>query len=571
MISMLKRLLPEFKPHIGKFAFALLLGAIMSGLKALIPDLFTGLTDAWEVSDKDQSLLLPFIICGVWIIISILRFFHMYIMRFITEIIAINFRKKLMNKYLRLDLSYVQNFQSGSGGLMSRMMNDIVIIQHDLMKIAVLFREPILILLIFGYLLYIDWKLVVIILIAAPIITQILKYLGKKLRNVGVSNQEKMEELTKTLKESLDGTRIVQSFNLENELNEKFNKQADDYLELRRKIVKFEEAAGPLSEAISTFALAVLLVYIGGQILDGQLKLGQFLSFSIALTMLSESIRKVQQSYIKLQQVTVAVTRMNEVLNTKQMVPQVSQPEAFPKSWDSISFNDVSFKYGEDLVLDKINLNVKKGEMVALVGTSGGGKTTLVNLLPRFFDVSDGNIKIGDTVTANMKLSDLRDHIALVSQDVFLFSDTIKNNIQYGSKTNTNIKQACKYAFAHDFIMKAPNGYDTEVGEIGSKMSGGQKQRLSIARAFLKDAPILILDEATSALDYESEQEVQRGLQKLMIGRTVFVIAHRLSTVINADKIIVLDKGKVCEQGTHDELVKLDKEYAKLYKMQSSL
>lgn len=569
MISMLKRLLPEFKPHIGKFAFALLLGAILSGLKALIPDLFTGLTDAWEVNDKDKSLYLPFIICGVWIIVSILRFFHMYIMRFITEVIAINFRKKLMNKYLRLDLSYVQNFQSGSGGLMSRMMNDIVIIQHDLMKIAVLFREPILILLIFGYLLYIDWKLVVIILIAAPIITQILKYLGKKLRAVGISNQEKMEELTKTLKESLDGTRIVQSFNLEDELNAKFDKQADDYLELRRKIVKFEEAAGPLSETISTFALAVLLVYIGTQILDGQLKLGQFLSFSIALTMLSESIRKVQQSYIKLQQVTVAVTRMNEVLNTEQMVPQVSQPEAFPKSWDNISFNDVSFKYGEDLILNKINLNVKKGEMVALVGTSGGGKTTLVNLLPRFFDVSDGNIKIGDTVTANMKLSDLRDHIALVSQDVFLFSDTIKNNIQYGSKTNTNIEQACKYAYAHDFIMKAPNGYDTEVGEIGSKMSGGQKQRLSIARAFLKDAPILILDEATSALDYESEQEVQKGLQKLMVGRTVFVIAHRLSTVINADKIIVLDKGKVCEQGTHDELVKLNGEYAKLYHMQN--
>ncbi len=569
MISMLKRLLPEFKPHIWKLVFALLLGAIMSASKALIPELFTDLTEAWDNNNKDQSLYIPFIICGVWVFVSILRYFHMYIMRFITEVIAINFRKKLMNKYLRLDLSYVQNFQSGSGGLMSRMMNDIVIIQHDLMKIAVLFREPILILLIFAYLLYIDWKLVVIILIAAPIITYILKFLAKKLRAVGVSNQEKMEELTKTLKESLDGTRIVQSFNLEKDLNEKFDKQADDYLELRRKIVKFEEAAGPLSETISTFALSILLVYIGSQILNGNLNLGQFLSFSIALTMLSESIRKVQQSYIKLQQVTVAVERMNEVLNTQQMVPQVSQPEDFPKNWNKISFNDVSFKYGDNLVLDKINLDIKKGQMVALVGSSGGGKTTLVNLIPRFFDVSHGNIKIGDTITANMSLADLRDHIALVSQDVFLFSDTIKNNIQYGSKTNTNIEEACKHAFAHDFIMQAPNGYDTDVGEIGSKLSGGQKQRLSIARAFLKDAPILILDEATSALDYESEQEVQKGLKKLMEGRTVFVIAHRLSTVINADKIVVLDKGKVCESGTHEELVKLNGEYAKLYKMQN--
>jgi len=285
--------------------------------------------------------------------------------------------------------------------------------------------------------------------------------------------------------------------------------------------------------------------------------------------MLSESIRKIQQSYIKLQQVSVAVERMNEILNTQQMVPQVANPEKFPTTWDSITFNDVSFKYGDNQVLNKINLEVKKGEMVALVGTSGGGKTTLVNLIPRFFDVSSGNIKVGNTITANMSLADLRDNIALVSQDVFLFSDTIKNNIQYGSKTNTNIEQACKHAFAHDFILQAPNGYDTEVGEIGSKLSGGQKQRLSIARAFLKNAPILILDEATSALDYESEQEVQKGLQKLMEGRTVFVIAHRLSTIANADKIIVLDKGEICEQGTHEELLKLDGEYTKLHKMQS--
>ncbi len=565
---MLRRLLPEFKPHLASLLFAFALGAIMSGIKALIPDLFHDLTEAWRIQDKVTSFEVPFIICGLWVVISILRYVHMYIMRYITEIITINFRKKLMNKYLNLNLSFIQEFQRGSGGLMSRMMNDIVIIQNDLMKIAVIFREPILILFIFAYLIYLDWKLVAFIIVAAPLISLILKWLAKKLRSVGHSNQERMEDLTKTLKESLDGARIVQSFNLESELNEKFDSQAKDYLSLRKKIVKFEEAAGPLSESISTLALAFLLTYIGNQILKGHLNIEQFLSFSIALTMLSEAIRKVQQAFIKLQQVNVAVERMNQVLETQQMVPELDSPIPFPKNWSHIQFENVSFSYGNNKVLDRVQLDVKKGEMVAFVGSSGGGKTTLVNLIPRFFDASEGFITIDGQKTVDMNLKDLRNNIALVSQDVFLFSDTIRKNIQYGSKTNTDIEKACKHAFAHDFILNTPKGYDSQVGEIGNKLSGGQKQRLSIARAFLKNAPILILDEATSALDYESEQEVQKGLLKLMEGRTVFVIAHRLSTVINADKIVVLNKGRVCEVGTHEELLAKNGEYTKLYEMQ---
>ncbi len=562
-------ILKEFLPHKGKLILAFVLGALMSLGKSSIPKLFEFLTEAWTSGDEQMTLLLPLALSSIWLCVSVLRFFHLYIMRMISEVITLNFRKKLMNKYLRLDLSYIQNFNRGSGGLMSRMLNDISIIQNDLMKMAHVIREPLLIILVFAYLLYVDWKLVAIILLSAPIISWVLKSLAKKLRHYGSHNQEKMEDLTKTLKEGLDGARIIQSFNLENEMNQKFDKQADDYLGLRRKIIKFEEASGPVSEAITTFALAAILVYIGQQILDKQLNIGQFLSFSVALTLLSESIRKLQQAYIKLQQVSVAIKRMNDVLVSEQMVPQIASPKKFPTDWQDITFKNVNFSYEDNQVLNNVNLSVKRGETVALVGSSGGGKSTLINLLPRFYDVQSGDIQIGGTPINHMDLFDLRSKIALVSQDIFLFSDTIKQNLLYGSKVESNIEQAAQLAHAHDFITKTPNGYDTQVGDIGNKLSGGQKQRLSIARAFVKNAPILILDEATSALDYESELEVQKGLQKLMEGRTTFIIAHRLSTIINADKIVVLNKGQVVEQGTHDELLALGNEYAKLYKMQN--
>ncbi|MCB0512770.1 MAG: ATP-binding cassette domain-containing protein, partial [Bacteroidetes bacterium] len=280
-----------------------------------------------------------------------------------------------------------------------------------------------------------------------------------------------------------------------------------------------------------------------------------------------------QSGYIKLQQAATALERMHQILDCQDVVPQLPAPKTFPSDWQNIEFRNVTFAFGEKPVLNNINLTVRRGEMIALVGASGGGKSTLVNLIQRFFDPNEGDIYIGNVNIKDMSLKDLRDHIALVAQDVFLFGDTIRYNIWAGdlSKDSSGVEDAAKIANAHNFIINTADKYETRLGDQGSRLSGGEKQRISIARAVFKDAPILILDEATSALDSENEREVQKGLDQLMKGRTAFVIAHRLSTIMKADRILVLKNGLVVEEGTHESLMSRQGEYYNYQQLQSSL
>ncbi|NJL24993.1 MAG: ABC transporter ATP-binding protein [Calothrix sp. SM1_5_4] len=537
MNSIFKSLWPELKPHAKRLTLVAVFGMFISGMKAVTPELLGRLPEAWKNGDTRMTYMIPLLIAGAWILSSILRYFHLYWMLYISELVAVNLRRKLMNKYLTLNLGFFQNFVRGSGGLISRMLNDIAIIQGGFQKIADIMREPFMAIFSFAYLVYLDWRLTFFLAAGTPLITMVLRKFARSVRKYSRHNQESMEDLTQILKESLDGTRIVQSFNLQNEMRERFESQARDFLNSKAKIISREEASGPVSESMASFFVAMLLLYIGHQALNSQFSVGDFLSFIFAIGLLSDSVKKVQGGIIKMQQATVALERLHGILDETSIVPQIGNPAPFPEHWTEIEFRNVSFQYdAENVVLRGVNLKIQRGEQVALVGSSGAGKSTLINLLGRFFDPTEGDILIGGVPIKDMDLHELRSKVALVTQDVFLFSDTVERNIWSGdfSKSATGVEPAAKLANAHDFILRTENGYQTRVGERGARFSGGEKQRISIARAIFKNAPILILDEATSALDSESELEVQKGLDSLMRGRTALVIAHRLSTIRNA-------------------------------------
>lgn len=568
-----KTLWPELKQHGRMLIIVLILGISISALRALTPELMGRLPTAWENKDYSAAVRIPIMISGAWIIAALFRYYHLFWMIYISDLIAVNFRRQLMNKYLSLNLGFFQSFLRGSGGLMSRMLNDINVIQSGMQKYADIVREPFMVVFSFGYLLWLDWRLTFFILIGLPIVTGVVRSFAKKLRKFAKDNQESMEDLTQTLKESLDGTRVVQSFNLQGEMRRRFEEQVGAFLGSRRKIISHEEASGPVSESLAAMFIAAVMIYIGHRAIHGQFSIGNFVSFAFAIGFLQDSSKKVQDAFIRLQQAAVAMERLRAILDDTNVIPEVANARTFPSHWDEIEFRNVTFRYDQNDVLSNVNLKIKKGERVALVGSSGAGKSTLINLLPRFFDPIHGKVLIGGIPIDEMKLGDLRKNVALVTQDVFLFSDTVERNIWSGdfSKPVDGVRQAAKLANAEPFIKNGPEGYDARVGDRGSLFSGGEKQRISIARAIFKDAPILILDEATSALDSESEQEVQKGLEQLMEGRTALIIAHRLSTISSCDRIVVLDKGQIVEQGSHELLMARKGPYFRFSQLQTRL
>ncbi|MEZ4870833.1 MAG: ABC transporter ATP-binding protein [Bdellovibrionales bacterium] len=566
---------PELRPYKNHFFIIIFLGAIVSGLKILIPHYMQLLTDAWMEGKKEEAFYLPIVIAGLWGVSGFVRYFQIYWMRFISENISVKLRKDLMKKYLYLNLSFLQKFVRGTGGLISRMISDIQVVQSGTQRLSDIVREPFMALFAFAYMIWVDWTLVIFVCVTLPVTTLVLRNLSRSIRKYSHRSMEFLEDLSKTLKESLDGTRIVQSYNLQKTMSDKFNEQSDQFLESRKKIVLREEMIGPASETLFAASLSMIFIYIGHQIFGGHMTVADFLGFSFAIGMLGDAVKKIQAGYVKLQQSAVALQRYQEVLDDGEEVEETPNPIPFPENWSTIEFKNVHFAYNEGRdVLSNINLTVKRGEILALVGGSGGGKSTLVNLLGRFFEPTRGEILIDGINIKDFSLNELRQNIGLVSQDVFLFSDSIGYNIHAGdfSKPAENVQKAAQMANAHDFILNAPEGYDSIAGERGTRLSGGQKQRISIARAILKDAPILILDEATSALDTESEKEVQKGLAALMQGRTTFVIAHRLSTITHADRILVLDQGKIVEEGSHSTLINLaDGYYKRLINLQGSI
>lgn len=529
------------------------------------------LFDALDSRDADLLLTTPLYVLGLSLIAGVARYFSMFYAQYMTDCVSVNLRRRTHAKLMDLNLTYHNTFESGSGGILSRILNDVNQIENGLRSITDFFREPILFVFLMGWLFYLDWRLTGMLFLVLPVLMKFLRQIARSLQKYGRQSQREMEDLTTNIKEGLEGIRVIQSFNLEKEMSARFQNIADRFLLARRRIQSRTELAGPVTEMIATTVIVALFIYMGLKITEGTSSLGDFASYLASILMMQKPVKKMQESYVKMQNALVAGERLYQIIESDSIVKEIAEPKSFPKDWKKIEYRNVSFHYGDKLILKNFNLTINRGEVVALVGESGSGKSTAVNLLERFFDPTEGQILVDDIPISDLSLKDLRKQIALVTQDVFLFNDTIDYNINTGD-LELRIDQvpgAAKAANAHNFISSKDQQYRTRVGDRGNLLSGGEKQRVSIARAFFKNSPIIILDEATSALDSASEVEVQKGLESLMTGRTVLVIAHRLSTVAKADKIIVMRGGQIVESGSHDQLISNKGEYFKFKNLQT--
>lgn len=570
MLVEIKKLAAELKPYKKTITIIAITGVIYALASARIALMTKSLFDALSASKHNDILtLVPLAMC-LALITAVTRYYHIYLMNYVAECVVQGLRQKLQQKFMRLNLSFHNNYAAGSGGLISRILNDMRTIQDGLRVVADIFLHPLLMIFLLGNLFYIDWKLTLATMIMVPFVAGILKSISRSMRKYIPQERDAMEYMTSTIKESLDGVRIIQSFNLEKDMADRLIRDSDKYLDIRKTVYKRQEAAGPATEFIATSIVLAALLYTSYQVAAGKATPGTFIGFITSLLMLNQPIKRFQEAYVRIQEVVISAQRIFSIIDSPSEVPESPQNKPFPKDWKKITYKDVSFTYGKDMILKNIDLTINRGEVVALVGASGSGKSTIVNLLERFFDATSGEILIDDVNILDINLKDLRRNVALVTQDVFLFSDTIEKNIWAGdyNRDRAQIMAMAKLANAHDFIMKMPQGYQSRVGDRGSLLSGGEKQRISIARAMFKDAPLLILDEATSALDTASEIEVQKGLDHLMEGRTALVIAHRLSTIQKADKIVVLKNGQIVEVGSHQNLLSQQGEYFRFHSLQ---
>jgi subfamily B ATP-binding cassette protein MsbA len=580
----IKRLFPYLKPYRGTIIITLFLGVLLGATNLGMAKIVQVVNDDIFIK-KDQRMLMIVPIAAVllYLVMGILRYFHMYMLRYTGDRISVDIRNDLQSQYANLSLDF--HTENSSGGLISKTMNDVVLVQLGLTLLADVVREPLTIVALLGYLFYTNWMLASTIFLAAPVVIIASKSLGRSVRKYSHMMQETNEEWTSTIKETVDGIRVVKAFGLENHMIGKFKKVADKFLFTRRKILSREELAGPVFELMAAIVVSGILYFAGWQIIQGKMTPGEFLAIISVLAMLQGPIKKLQDAHVRIQHTIAAAQRVFSIVDTPIKVQDPEKQnrlsKTWPENWDTIDFKNVQFTYGNHPILRGINLTVRRGEVIAIVGASGAGKTTLVNLLPRFYDVQGGQVTIGGTDIRDFKVRDLRGHIGLVTQDVFLFNESIKANIlaSEGGKSqsgkelmvnNQRVQEALEAAHAASFVNRLPAKTDTIVGDRGAKLSGGERQRISIARAVFKNAPILILDEATSSLDSQSEQEVQRALDELMQGRTTFVIAHRLSTIQKAHRIIVLSEGKIIEEGNHTELLQRQGAYQKLHSIQFS-
>lgn len=494
-----------------------------------------------------------------------------YVMNLSGQKLVAMVRRDLYSHLLDQSLAFFSRFPTGK--LMARAISDTERLQEAVGKRLTDFIRQIFLLLFFlGLVLYADWKLALLSFAIAPLVLSITVRLGRKVRRDSLTSQESLSDISHSLQQSISGQKIVKAFVAEDYERGRFRILLDKLVRANLKIARISALGSPLIEFIGYVAFVPFLLYFNYQISQG-FTIGAFVVFVAALFRLYEPIRKLSRMHLHYQQTLASAQRIFELLDVPIEVRDAADAERLPPFQREIVFQNVSFSYpttGDIPVLREINLPIDRGEIVALVGVSGAGKSTLVSLIPRFYDASEGSILLDGKDIKRVTLASLRDQIAIVTQDTFLFDDTVRNNIAYGREEAKleEVVEAAQAAFIHEVIMEMPEQYETFIGERGQRLSGGQRQRVAIARAIFKQAPILILDEATSALDSESERLVQRALHNLMLNRTTLVIAHRLSTVRLAHRIVVLDKGRLVEEGSHDELMAESGIYRRLYELQ---
>ena len=569
-MSTFGRILHYCRPYWGRIvistAASITVGSMDGAFAYLVEPL---LKKTFATNDKTIFTLLPI---GVLILFAIragCRFLNDYFIRTAGELAIQDIRNDLYRSCMTLGLRFFQ--KNSTGALMSRVMSDVAVMQNGIANVVTsICRDGFSAISLLIVIFYRSWQLALITFIVIPLTVFSAQKIGKRIKRLSGKSQEMIGDVGSILQETFSGIKVVKAFGLGERMTRRFHAATTEYYLFIRKAIKYGSLSTPIIEMITSLGIAGVIWVGGSMVMRGQLTSAEFFSFLTAMVLVYKPIKSLNNSYNIIQASIGAAVRVFEVIDEKPEICDAEKAVSIDRVAGDVEFRDVSFAYDGEMVINNVNLSAHHGEIIALVGPSGGGKSTLVSLIPRFYDVTDGTILFDGVDIRAIGMKDLIRQVALVDQETMLFNDTISNNIRYGNfaATDSEVESAARAAFAHDFIMEMPDGYATTIGDRGTRLSGGQRQRLCIARALIKNAPILILDEATSALDTESEQMVQKALDNLMTNRTTFVIAHRLSTILHADRILVLENGRVVESGSHKELLENSGLYSRLCSLQ---
>jgi subfamily B ATP-binding cassette protein MsbA len=565
------RLLSYIKPYKQRLIEAVVCIVVAAAANLYLPWVIKDMIDK-VLAARDMDML-NLICVGIVVIFFVRGIFYYgqgYLVSYIGQRVIVDVRDVLFRKLQRLPISFFDRHQTGE--VMSYISNDVAALQSALVErmvemmteSAIFFGSLVMMVLL-------DWKLSILTLITVPLVGLAMDIFGKKVRSAGAVIQARMSDITALMQESISSERVVKSFVREEFEIDRFHTQNELNFRAVMKDAQLSSLLTPTVEFLAALAVTVIIWFGGKEVVDGVITAGTLVAFLTYAVNLANPVKRLSRIYAQIQKAMAGADRVFALLDMEETVTSAPDAKMLPPVEGRVCFSDVSFSYREDVpALTDLTFTAEPGQMIAFVGPSGAGKSTVANLIPRFYDVTGGSITVDGYDVRDVTTESLRSQIGIVPQETVLFSATVRENIRYGrlNATDAEIEAAAKSANAHDFIMALPEGYDTEIGERGANLSGGQRQRIAIARAILKDPRILILDEATSALDTESEKVVQAALDRLMVGRTSFVIAHRLSTIIGADRIYVLDGGRVREQGTHEELLAAGGLYAGLYQIQ---
>lgn len=569
--KVIRQVWPFFQDQKGKVFFIILFSFAIAGLSAwqvsLIKPIFDKGLDPSTPSHEIYQL------AGLLLAIGLVhfpcRFFHFYLLRYVVESCNKMIRAKIFSKFQKVPLAFFSEEKQGE--LLSRTMNDSILFSNGFRAVIDLVREPLKAIVYLGVAFYSDWQLALVIIAVSPLLVGIFGLTGKKVKGYQGVVQKKLADLTHHVAEGIAAQKIAKAFNLQNYVFNRFNSSQEEFFNAQIKTTKVEELAHPLVEIVGTLAFCGVIIFAHHRMNHGGLTVGDFIRFVGALALFMDPVRKFSQANIKLSQAAAADERIKQVLDILDEVDTGTIEDL--NFQNQIEIKNLTFAYQEGAppVVRNFNLNIKKGEKIAIVGLSGSGKTTIINILLGLYPYSEGQILIDGKDLKSLKLKALRSLFGLVSQDIFLFNDTIHSNLQLGQNFDSGqIQQSLEIAYADDFTQNLPAQLETYVGDRGMKLSGGQQQRLTIARAYLHNAPVLLFDEATSALDNESEKVVQKALEKLEGNKTVLAVAHRLTTIQHYDQIYVMKSGEVVEQGTHQVLMDKNGEYAKLYSLSTN-
>lgn len=565
------RILSYIKPYMHRLIFAMFCTIMAAAGNLYIPWIIKDMIDE-VLADKNGTMLnwIAASIIAIFVVRGLFWYGQNYLMSYVGQSVIIDIRAAVFKKLQRLSVSFYDKNKTGT--IMSYVTNDVNALQSAMVENTIeMITEGFILIGSVVAMIYLDWRLTLFTVCTFPVVLWFMEFFGKKIRKTGDRIQECTADITSVLQESVASARVIKSFVREDYEVDRFDVENRANFRANMKNAQLMATLTPVVELVAAIGVTMIIWYGGNNVINGTITAGSLVAFLTYAVNISNPIKRLTRVIGNIQKALAAAQRVFMIIDMPEEIAESRDAKQLPEVSGKVEFQNVSFAYDDKgNVITDLSFSVKPGEVIAIVGPSGAGKSTIANLLPRFYDVNKGDIKIDGHSVREVTLDSLREQVGIVPQETMLFNGSVYNNILYGrlDATKEEIEAAAKAANAHDFIMQLTDGYETKLGDRGVNLSGGQRQRIAIARAILKNPRILILDEATSALDTESERVVQEALDRLMVGRTSFVIAHRLSTVKNADKILVLEKGNLVESGTHDELLALDGLYAHLYKIQ---